>query len=97
MENLLAVCLALTAGCMSTPPKPTAFILAGEGVVTAAEAAQEVQLAVTEAEKSGCEAVSVGAGTGAANLDGVAKLYNVYALVRCPAGVKLLPNGQRSP
>ncbi len=80
-KGWLLVLAAAALGCATKSQ-----IVYGESFVSTAEAVQEVQRAVRNAEGVGCRAVSVGgAGAGAAVETGGGLLINAYALLRCPS------------
>jgi hypothetical protein len=71
----------------------TQFVLLGESTIPGSQAVAEANIRVSNANASGCKAVSVG-GYG---LDGEGTLIGIPVLVDCPAGTKLLPDGTLSP
>lgn len=71
----------------------TQYVLLGESTIPGSQAVAEANIRVSNANASGCKAVSVG-GYG---LDGEGTLIGVPVLVDCPAGTKLLPDGTLSP
>jgi hypothetical protein len=71
----------------------TQYVLLGESTIPGSQAVAEANIRVSNANASGCKAVSVG-GYG---LDGEGTLIGIPVLVDCPAGTKLLPDGTLSP
>lgn len=87
---LMCITMALIlSGCATG----TQYVLLGESTIPGSQAVAEANIRVSNANASGCKAVSVG-GYG---LDGEGTLIGIPVLVDCPAGTKLLPDGTLSP
>ena len=79
----------ISSGCATG----TQYVLLGESTIPGSQAVAEANIRVSNANASGCKAVSVG-GYG---LDGEGTLIGIPVLVDCPSGTKLLPDGTLSP
>ena len=77
------------AGCTTG----TQFVLLGESTIPGSQAVAEANIRISNANASGCKAISVG-GYG---LGEEVTLIGIPVLVDCPAGTKLLPDGTLSP
>mgnify|MGYP007073294061 CR=1 FL=1 len=82
-----------------TLPSGTQIVVVGESGASGAEASNEVNLIIANAEAAGCEAISVGGyAAGAAVEPGVGGLLiGIPVLLECPQGTRLLPNGVPAP
>ena len=93
--GLVGVFALATAGCAQLSPHND-FVFLGESNVNGAEAAQEANLIVRNANAAGCHGVSVG-GYATTTIDPPKVVYGVPVMVRCPPGIVLLPNGSAQP
>ncbi len=86
---------ALLAAC--TGPSGTQIVVVGESGATGAEASNEVNNIILNAERSGCEAISVGGYGAGARVEGGGLLIGIPVLLECPQGTILLPDGNPAP
>lgn len=86
---------ALLAAC--TGPSGTQIVVVGESGATGAEASNEVNNIIINAERSGCEAISVGGYGAGARVEGGGLLIGIPVLLECPQGTILLPAGNPAP
>ncbi len=90
---LILLAVMLVTGCYHTPVRRTQIIVVGESFASGAEAVREANNFITNAARSGCNAISVG-GYGAA---GEGLIIGVPVLLDCPQGTRLLPDGSPAP
>lgn len=96
--NLIPL-IALAAPACTTlagPGTGNEIILLGESNITGEAATAQANLALRNAQAAGCHGLAVG-GYAAAGREGVGIVYGIPFMVRCLLGVKLLPNGVRTP
>ena len=88
----------LTPACttFAGPSTGNEIILLGESNATGEAATAQANLALRNAQVAGCHGIAVG-GYAAATLERGGVVYGIPFMVRCPMGVKLLPNGVRTP
>ena len=95
------VCIALvgllTTACttVATTGNGNEIILLGESRATGDDATAQANLKLRNAQAAGCYGIAVGGYAVAAPEQGV--VYGIPFMVRCPAGVNLIPNGTRAP
>lgn len=87
------VVLSLLSGCAINTSTGTQYVLLGESTIPGSQAVAEANIRISNANASGCKAISVG-GYG---LDGEGTLIGIPVLVDCPTGTNLLPDGTLSP
>lgn len=99
MRKLIAITLAalLTPACttVAATGNGNEVILLGESNITGEAAVAEANLRLRNSQAAGCYGISVGGYAAAALERGM--VYGIPFMVRCPAGVNLLPNGTRAP
>ena len=100
MRRLIALPLIALAAPACTTLAGTGtgneIILLGESNITGEAATAQANLALRNAQGAGCHGISVG-GYAAVGREGGGLVYGIPFMVRCPLGVKLLPNGVRTP
>lgn len=100
MRKLIAIALAalLTPACttVGTTGNGNEIILLGESNATGEAAVAQANLALRNSQAAGCYGISVG-GYAAASPERGGVVFGIPFMVRCPGGVRLLPNGTRAP
>ena len=94
IPSLLAISLFLGA---CTLPSGTQIVVVGESGASGAEASNEVNRIIANAERSGCEAISVGGYAAGAQVEEGGLLIGIPVLLECPQGTILLPDGTAAP
>jgi len=94
IPSLLAIGL-LVGAC--TLPSGTQIVVVGESGASGSEASNEVNMIIANAERSGCEAISVGGYGAGARVEGGGLLIGIPVLLECPQGTILLPDGTAAP
>ena len=85
-------------GCGLFHEQTSRTVLLGESSASGAEAVQEANIALANAERAGCKAVAVGGYAAAASpVAGGGLVIGVPAMVKCPVGVVLRPDGTPEP
>jgi len=72
-------------------------VVVGESGASGSEASNEVNMIIANAERSGCEAISVGGYGAGARVEGGGLLIGIPVLLECPQGTILLPDGTAAP
>jgi hypothetical protein len=100
MRKLIGIALValLAPACTTVGTTGTGneIILLGESNATGEAATAQANLALRNAQAAGCHGLSVG-GYAAGGIEAGGIVYGIPFMVRCPAGVRLLPNGARAP
>jgi hypothetical protein len=100
MRQLFAAAIlgALASACTTVGTSSTGneIILLGESNATGEAATAQANLALRNAQAAGCHGISVG-GYAAGGIEAGGIVYGIPLMVRCPAGVRLLPNGAPAP
>lgn len=86
----------LLAGACALP-SGTQVVVVGESGASGAQAAGQVNRIISNAEQSGCEAISVGGYAAGARVEGGGLLIGFPVLLECPQGTRLLPDGSPAP
>ena len=91
----IRLCAGIVAVFLTGCDTGSQFVLLGESTVPGSMAVAEVNIRISNANASGCKAISVG-GYGLDPKE-TATVIGVPVLVDCPAGTNLLPDGTLSP
>jgi len=97
--TLLAIAGAALAlgGCGLFHQQTSRTVLLGESSASGAEAVQEANTALANAERAGCKAISVGGYAAASPEQGGGLVIGVPVMVKCPVGTVLRPDGTAEP
>lgn len=102
MRKLILITAAALLAPACTTLGPVSFangnevILLGESHSTGDAAVAEANLRLGNAQGAGCYGISVG-GYAVSSPERAGIIYGIPFMVRCPPGVKLNPNGTRTP
>ena len=92
---LVAGATLALGGCGLFHEQTSRTVLLGESSASGAEAVQEANIALANAERAGCKAIAVGGYAAAASPEaGGGLVIGVPVMVKCPVGVVLRPDGR---
>jgi hypothetical protein len=95
---LVAGATLALGGCGLFHQQTSRTVLLGESSASGAEAVQEANTALANAERAGCKAISVGGYAAAASPEqGGGLVIGVPVMVKCPVGTVLRPDGTPEP
>lgn len=95
---LVAGAVLTLGGCGLFHEQTSRTVLLGESFASGAEAVEEANTALANAERAGCKAVSVGGyAAGAAPEQGGGLVIGIPVMVKCPVGTVLRPDGTAEP